>query len=161
MCRIIKMLSAWPDVNSYINGLDFVAMRCIGQPAQKNVICRNINQTVGIGVIKVMMMLNICVKQTIFIMNGHPPQQASIGKLVQRVIYGTICHLYAGLTDFRAQTLSRHMPVTSIEKQSGNGNTLACRAQSSKPQPVLQQRLITICHLSYPCGWSAAIIFYF
>ena len=83
-----------------------MAVRRIWQPVQNYVICWDINQAVGTWIIKMMVMLNIGVKQTVFVTYGHPPQQASIGKLVQRVIDSTICHLYVGLTDFRAQTLS-------------------------------------------------------
>ena len=61
-----------------------------------------------------MMVRSVGIKDTVLVMDRDPPQQAGIGKLVQRIIDGAAGHLHAGITDFAGKTIGGNMAMTSV-----------------------------------------------
>lgn len=117
-------------MNQYIDRRDVVPVGRIRKVGKQHPVSRNIDQTVGVRIIEMMMVRRVGIKDTVLVMNRDPPQQAGIGKLVQRIIDGAAGHLHAGIADFAGKTIGGNMAMTSVEQQSGNGQSLLRRTES-------------------------------
>jgi len=118
------------DVNQHIDRRDFVPVGRIWKVGKQHLISRNIDQTVGVRIIEMMMVRCVGIKDTVLVMDGDPPQQAGIGKLVQRIIDGATGHLHAGIANFAGKTIGGNMTMTPVKQQSGNCQPLLRRTES-------------------------------
>ena len=117
-------------MNQHIDRRDVVPVGRIRKVGKQHPVSRNIDQTVGVRIIEMMMVRCVGIKDTVLVMGRDPPQQAGIGKLVQRIIDGAAGHLHAGIADFAGKTIGGNMAMTSVEQQSGNGQPLLRRTES-------------------------------
>ena len=118
------------DVNQHIDRRDFVPVGRIWKVGKQHLISRNIDQTVGVRFVEMMMVRCVSIENTILVMDGDPSQQADIGKLVQCIIDCATCHLHAGITDFTSKTIGGNMTMTPVKQQSGNCQPLLRRTKS-------------------------------
>ena len=118
------------DMDQHIDRRDVVPFGRIRKVGKQHTVSRNIDQTVGVGIIEMMMVRCVGIKDTMLVMDSDSPQQAGIGKLVQRIIDGATGHLHAGITDFAGKTIGGNMAMTSVEQQSGNCQPLLRRTES-------------------------------
>ena len=121
------------DMNQHIDRRDVVPVGRIRKVGKQHPVSRNIDQTVGVRIIEMMMVRCVGIKDTVLVMDRNPPQQAGIGKLVQRILDGAAGHLHAGIADFAGKTIGGNMARTSVEQQSGNGQPLFRRTESGVP----------------------------
>ena len=123
-----------PDMDNHVDCLDFMPRRCIRQLRKDHIIIRNIDKLVIFRFVKMMVVISIRVKKALFIMYHDPPQQPSMGKLVQRVINGTARYMKACRDDLFSQAVSSNMTMPAIQKQGRNCQPLAGWTQSGKAQ---------------------------
>ena len=75
-------------MNQHIDRRDVVPVGRIWKVGKQHPVSRNIDQTVGVCIIEMMMVRCVGIKDTVLVMDRDPTQQAGIGKLVQRIIDG-------------------------------------------------------------------------
>lgn len=90
--------------------------RGIWQLRKHHIIRRHIEQLVICGIVKMVMMIDIRVEHVMVFMHRHPPQQAHIGELVQRIIYCGVGNIRPNSKNLGTEAISRHMPVPPIQQ---------------------------------------------
>ena len=129
-CAASALAVSGRDVDQHIDRRDVVPVWRIRKVGKQHPVSRNINQTAGVRIIEMMMMRCVGIKDTVLVMDGDPPQQAGIGKLVQRIIDGATGHLHAGIADFAGKAIGGNVAMTAVEQQSGNCQSLLRRSEA-------------------------------
>ena len=117
-------------MNQHIDRRNVVPVGRIRKVGKQHPVSRNIDQTVGVRIIEMMMVQCVSIKDSVLVMDRDPPQQAGLGKLVQRIINGAAGHLHSSTADFAGKTIGGNMAMTSVKQQSGNGQPLLRRTES-------------------------------
>lgn len=81
-----KQFSIGLYVDHHVDRLNIMSVRSFRNFGKNHLIGRYVKKLIGIAIIEMMMMRNIRIKKAVFIVNGDTPQQARLGKLIERIV---------------------------------------------------------------------------
>ena len=108
------------DVDQHVYGTYVMAFGRARKIGQRHLVGRNVDQLVAVGIIEVMVMVGVGVKDAVLVMDGDAPKQTGLGELVQRIVDGAASHMRSGLPDFAGKPVGGHMSVTTVKKKPGD-----------------------------------------
>jgi len=81
-----KQFSIGLYVDHHVDRLNIMSVRSFRNFGKNHLIGRYVKKLISVAIVEMMMMSNIRIKEAVFIVNGDTPQQARLGKLIERIV---------------------------------------------------------------------------
>ena len=88
-----KQFSIGLYVDHHVDRLNIMSVRSFRNFGKNHLIGRYVKKLISVAIVEMMMMSNIRIKEAVFIVNGDTPQQARLGKLIERIVNRADCDL--------------------------------------------------------------------